>query len=425
MPLLRLLTLAAVVFSTTRLTAQGPLVEEPEPTHLRHQASVKVTFDPHVVLTRKILLQLVSSPAVERQAVRDANGKALESRLVEEEHLLLDGERVLAGTNFSLDDEQQLILAEGTAFGTLYAFLAKVDAPTGRPAKPRSNAEYQALAKRYHQAVRKRFEEALDTIAKREFAKHVDRQAELVEVDRSLAEVARARVEGKREELRRVSASVPQGVLEEGVSNLMKQQQSLELDAIGLKERGTQIQSQVKEASELLKKARPDDEILAGLSRVQESRVQTLERLRTAHKQGVATGAELAKAEEEVAIAQMDIKQAMRDAGKGASDRLEKLNTELATVTVALSEASKKKDYIARQLAGLEESLVREISQAKPLREEIAAESAVAQEFAADARKREAELLRLKASYRPARVEVFDLKVGEENSAGAENAEKK
>jgi hypothetical protein len=414
MPLLRLLTLAAVVFSTTRLTAQGPLVEEPEPTHLRHQASVKVTFDPHVVLTRKILLQLVSSPAVERQAVRDANGKALESRLVEEEHLLLDGERVLAGTNFSLDDEQQLILAEGTAFGTLYAFLAKVDAPTGRPAKPRSNAEYQALAKRYHQAVRKRFEEALDTIAKREFAKHVDRQAELVEVDRSLAEVARARVEGKREELRRVSASVPQGVLEEGVSNLMKQQQSLELDAIGLNERESLIRGQVKEAGDLLKKAQPDEEILAALNRVLESRVHSLERLRTAHKQGVATGAELAKAEEEVAIAQMDIKQAMRDAGKAASDRLEKLNAELANVTVAATEARKKKEFVEERFAELQKSLEREVSQAKPLREEIAAESAVAQEFAADARKREAEFRRLKASYRPARIEVFDLSIGEE-----------
>jgi hypothetical protein len=203
-------------------------------------------------------------------------------------------------------------------------------------------------------------------------------------------------------------------VLEESVGYLMKQKQSLELDAIGLNEREGVIRGQVKEATELLKKARPDAEILEGLNRVRETRIQTLDRLRTLHKQGVITGAEIAKAEEEVAIAQMDIKQAIRDAGKAATDRLEKLNAELATVTVALMEARAKKEYVEQQFEVLQESLEREIGKAKPLREEIAAESAVAQEFAAEARKREAELRRLKASYRPARIEVFDLTINDD-----------
>jgi hypothetical protein len=75
---------------------------------------------------------------------------------------------------------------------------------------------------------------------------------------------------------------------------------------------------------------------------------------------------------------------------------------------------------VERQLLELQESLEREIGEAKPLREEIAAESAVAQEFAAEARKRGAEFRRLKASYRPARVEVFDLKAIEEKPSDAE-----
>jgi hypothetical protein len=418
MILIRLLTLATLLITTNRLIAQVAVREEA--IGFGHRESVKVTFDPHVVLTRKILMQLASSPAVAYQAVRDVNGKALETRLEDERYLLLDGERISATTNFSLDDEQQLILVEGTAFGTLHAFLNRLEEATGQPRKRSSDAEYIAMVKRYHEAVRKRFEEALDTIAKREFAKHVDRQAELAEVDRSLAQAAQEGVAAKRAQLRKVSAGLPQAVLEDSVSNLMKQKQSLELDELGLDVRAAQFREQAKAATDLLKKARPDEEILADLNRVRQSRVQTLDRLRALHKQGVITGAEIAKAEEEVAIAQMEINQATRDAAKAPSDRVEKLNAELASITVALMEARQKKQYIGHQLAELQESLNREISEAKPLREEIVAQSALAQEFAADARKREAELLRLKASYRPARVEVFDLKAIEENPIDAE-----
>jgi chromosome segregation ATPase len=226
-------------------------------------------------------------------------------------------------------------------------------------------------------------------------------------------------------QLSEVRAILPQGVLEESVSNLMKQEQALALEAFGLNVREEQYREQVKAATDLLKKARPDEEILAGLNRVRESRLQTLDRLRELHKQGVITGAEIAKAEEEVAIAQMEIKEAIRDAGKASSDRLEKLNTELANVTVARMEARLKREYVGDQLAELQESLKREIGEAKPLREEIAAISTGAQEFAAEARKREAELHRLKASYRTARVEVFDLSISEDKPADTEKAQSK
>jgi hypothetical protein len=422
MPFVRSVTIAALLITTTTLTAQVAIRDEG--THFRHQESVKVAFDPHVVLTRKILMQLASSPAVEHQAVRDVNGKAVEERLIDERHLLLDGERIRAYTNFALDDEQQLVLAEGTAFGTLYAFLERGQG-YGEPRKRNTEAEYQALVKRYHEAVRKRFEEALDTIAKREFAKHVLRQSELVEVDLNLAQTAAELVVKKRSTLRELAASMPQAVLEDSLSNLMKQKQAIELEELGLDVRAAQFREQVKAATDLLKKARPDEEILSGLKSVRESRVQTLDRLRSLHKQGVITGAEIAKAEEEVALAQMEINLAMRDAAKVPGDRLEKLNAELANITVALIEARQKKEYLAGQLAELQESLNREISEAKPLREEIAAQSALAQEFAAEARKREAELRRLKASYRPARVEAFDLKINEEKPANAEKSEKR
>jgi hypothetical protein len=206
---------------------------------------------------------------------------------------------------------------------------------------------------------------------------------------------------------------------------MMKQEQSLELEELGLDVRASQYGEQLKAASDQLKKARPDEEILAGLKHVHESRVQTLERLRALHKQGVATGAQTAKAEEEAAIAQVEINQAMRDAAKAPSDRLEKLTAELASISVALMEARQKKQYVAHRLDKLQESLSREMSEAKPLREEIAARSALAQEFAADARKREAELLRLKASYQPARVEVFDVTLGKDMPADVEKPERK
>jgi chromosome segregation ATPase len=412
------------VFVATVLPAQDPPATPPPPEvpeHYGQDKGVKVVFDPRVVLTKSILRQIVHSPAVEDQAIRDVNGKKLAGRLDEEDYLLLNGEKVYARVEFTLDDEQQIVMQNGMAFGTLHAYATRQ-----RGAERRGEmAEYQTLTDRYHEAVRKRFEEALDDVAKREFAKHLDRERRLVNEEVESAERALKQVADKRERLRQIAAGLPQNVLEESVSNLQKQEQTLELDLAGFEARTAALQEQIKQATEEIKKAAPDDEVIKNLERVFELRREQLARLRQLHKSGTVSGAEIDTAEVESAVAQVELAQAKRQAGKGASDRLEKLTGELAQLAASRTESEGKRNYLKKRLAETYNQLQNEINRAQPLREEIAAEAAAAQQLAIEAAKRKAELRRLEASFQPASVEVFNLRTIDEKSAEPEKSERR
>jgi hypothetical protein len=338
------------------------------------------------------------------------NGKATTDRLGDEDFLLLDEERLRASAVFKPDDEQQVVMNGGIVFGTLHVHVNAKEARI-------SEAEYRALLARYLEAVRKRFQESLDTVTKREFEKHLKREAESVAQDRQLANSAQGRVQQKREELRKTAAGLPQSVLEESVSNLQKQEQALALDIEGLKGRSTAIEKQLRDAADELKKAGPDDEVVKHLERVLVARMEQLKRMREAHAGGAIPAAELAKAEENVALAQVEVVQAKRQVGKGPLARIDALNTELARIFVERTEFEAKATYVEEHLASARQALENEMNSAQPLREEIAAEAAAAQAMAIEARKREAELRRLEASYRPASVEVFDLKPADDGAS--------
>jgi chromosome segregation ATPase len=383
--------------------------------------TVKVSYDPHAVLSRNTVRQIVDSAAVRNQAVRDINGKAMAERLEDDRYLVLNGEKVRAAIQFAPDDDQQILMTGGTTFGSLHAFLSTSDKPLSQ------EADYRRLLTRYIEVVRKRCEETLDAVARREFEKHLKRQAQSVAQERELAERAVAQVRDKREVLRKTAAGLPQSVLEESLSNLQKQHQALELEIVGLKGRAEAITEQVRHATDELKKAGPDDEVVRHLERVLAARMDQFKNLRKLHEQGSVSAAELSKAEENIALAQVEIVQAKRQVGKGHATRIENLNAELVQIAVAHAEARAKSEYVSEELAKAQELLKTEINTAQPLREEITAEAAAAQEMAIEARKREAELRRLEASYRPASVEVFDVKPpgGEKPDAAKAEAQPK
>jgi chromosome segregation ATPase len=339
-------------------------------------------------------------------------------RLEDDDYLLLTGEKVWATVEFKPDEDQQILMTSGTTFGSLHVMLITSDKPLSQP------ADYRTLLARYIEAICKRCEERLDSVAKREFEKHLRREARSVVQERELTERALAQVRDKRETLRKTSAGVPQSVLEESLSNLQKQHQTLELEVVGLKGRAAAITEQIRQASDELKKAAPDNEIVGHLERVLVARMEQFKRLREMKDQGFVSAAEIAKAEENVALAQVEVVQAKRQVGKGQATRIENLNAELVQIAVSLAEARAKEEYVSEELAKAQELLKTEINTAQPLREEITAEAAAAQEMAIEARKREAELRRLEASYRPASVEVFDVKpTGGDKSDGAKTEE--
>jgi chromosome segregation ATPase len=392
---LTLLVIAPTVWAQERI---------PGYTLYRDSENVKISYDPHAVLSKSILNQIVRSSAVTNQAVRDTNGKPVVEQLHDENYLVLNDEKLRAFVEFKPDDEQQIVMTGGTVFGSLHVRFQTSNEPRSE------DAGYRAIVARCLQAVRKRFEETLDAVARREFEKHVKREAQSVQQERNLADAALDHVREKRGVLRETATGLPQSVLEESLSNLQKQHQALELEIVGLKGRSAAITEQIRQATDELKKAGPDDEVVKHLERVLVARMEQFKRLREMKDQGVIPAAELAKAEENVALAQVEVVQAKRQVGKGQATRIENLNSEMVQIAVSLAEARAKSEYVSDELAKAQELLKTEVNTAQPLREEIAAEAAAAQEMAIEARKREAELRRLEASYRPASVEVFDVK---------------
>lgn len=371
----------------------------------RHDGLIKISFDPQLMLTKQALQELASSDIVLKHAVRDVNGKPLADRLEQENHFGVGDERLVAEMGLSFTDDSQV--QDGTIYGTLHTFARRRPREKEPDIHPKAK-EFQDLTRRYHEAVRKRLEDALNQLSRREIEKRLARQRQLLEDNRKSAEIERSRLNDKRQDLRGISSGLPQSVLEESVSNLQQQQQALELEIAGFKGRTAALERQIAKATEELKQQPADDEVTQNLKRVLELRKRTLGRMRALRESGTVTEVEMAKQEEQVALAEVELAQAKRQGANSVRARLDALNAELEKIAVERADAETKLEYVTKHLGDALQELKTEIDRAQPLRDEITAEAAIAQQMAAEVRQAEAELRRLEASFRPASVEVFE-----------------
>ncbi len=157
--------------------------------------------------------------------------------------------------------------------------------------------------------------------------------------------------------------------------------------------------------------------MVQNLARVIKLRTQQLERYRQLHKSAAVSEAEVLKAEEDVALAQVELAQARRLAVKGKTDEADRLNSQLVDVAIAASEAQTKLQFVEKRLEENLEKLRRESTVAAPLREEIQAASAATQQMLQEVRRRESHIRSLEASFKPTSVESFGrLRGAEERS---------
>jgi hypothetical protein len=224
--------------------------------------------------------------------------------------------------------------------------------------------------------------------------------------------------------VRATSSGLSTDVLQELASDLKKTQQALEVELAGMKGRATALQEEVAKTAARVRKDPTDDEVVRNLKRVLELRASQLEVLQTMFKAGAAaTQVDVMRAEEQVALAQVELAQAKEANRRSASDRLEKLNDDLAQIATSVAETEAKLDHVNRRLEEHSQLLDRE-TEAQPLREKLAADTANLVSFKAAADQAVAKVRQLESTFRPTRIEVFELSVGEEKPPKGE-AEKR
>jgi hypothetical protein len=364
----------------------------------------KISFDPRVAITYSALSNLLNSPAVVGAAIRDTNKKDLSEELSAEHQILHGDEKLNAVTELYFDEPNEVI-SSGVAFVSVGIQLLDPDGKDDERDKG-DPARYKPVVKRFTGALQKRFEDELNRVVEREVGKQITQEGKAVERERNLAESAAATLAHRRNQLAALASGVPQSVLEEGVSNLQKQHQALELEVAGLKGRAEAVQLRLAKATEEVKNEK-QDEVVQNLERVLNLRAQQVERYRQLRNAASISQAEVLKAEEDVALAQVELARAKRLAVKGKTDEADRFNGQLADIAINLAEAQTKLQYVEKQLEEGHQRLQRETTDAAPLREEIQAMSAAAQQMLQNVKTREHELRRLESSTRPTTVESY------------------
>jgi hypothetical protein len=270
-------------------------------------------------------------------------------------------------------------------------------------AKSRSDANLTRLA----EAVARRLAEALTEASSRESKSQVEKDRRALEEEIRLAAESEERVRHLRKTLRSIApVEATQTLLTETLGNLQRQQQSFELELVGMKGRAEAIQNQIKQVTERLKGRAEGDEIVRNLQRVVNLRAEQLQRITDLKVYRTIDVAAKANAEEQYYLAQIELDRAKREAQKGPSDQLDKLNTELADIAISTASIDAKLKYVSRKLDETSKLLAIDVNDAQPVRDHLAAETAALQAALAEVQKRKGELSRQAARIQPVTVEL-------------------
>ena len=280
-----------------------------------------------------------------------------------------------------------------------------------------------AELEKYAQLVVKRLNQVLADVSRRAMEHELAGLKSDAEQAQQAAEFARQSLDDTQKRIRQASGDLAESSLQEIVTDLTKQRQALEVELAGMKGRIEALQEQVARNAKRAEEASADDEIVKNLTRVIELRAQQQRYLKELADASAISKAELAKAEEQVALAKIELAQAKRTTSRSASEQLDKLNGQLTQATIGMSEAKSKLDYVSNQLE-LRMHLLQEAAEAKPFRVQLEKQIAALADLRAQADEAAAQVRKLESSFRPARVEFFELKTGEEKPANSERSEK-
>ena len=332
-------------------------------------SQVKITFQPNALLTVEMIERLLFSDRIWHAAILDIGGKPNPKDPNGAPVLIIDGEIVRispiwGGSSLRTDE----LIEHGVVFVQLGAGVSRTKADLEKLDEAAALAKYEPITKKYFSALSKRIEKELTAIMRRQFDKEIERQRKSVSQEIAPADEAGASVDKKREELRRLESGVPKQVLAESVSNLLKQQQEFELDLVGMKGREDALKVEVAKIADRVKSGSVDDEVVRNLKRVIELRAQQLKRLRQLVENGTVSIEDIGKAEEQVALAEVELAQAKRGTSRSATEQLDKLNADLTQLAISKAEAESKLEFIKGQLDHYSKLLREETQTVQPVR---------------------------------------------------------
>ncbi|MEX2141886.1 MAG: hypothetical protein WD894_21655 [Pirellulales bacterium] len=282
----------------------------------------------------------------------------------------------------------------------------------------------EAEAEKYAALVIKHLNNVVAELSRRAIEHKLERLKSSTDEARNAAELAAEQLQEIRAKVSRQSSVFSEPVLQELVSDLKKQQQALEVELAGMKGRAEALQVEVAKTAKRAEKDPPNDDVLQNLFRVIELRKEQLAAARDLYKANTVRRTDVANAEEQVALAQVELAQAKRSASRPANEHLDKLNDELSHIFVNMAETVAKLEYVKQRLEEHLEMLKQE-AETKPLREQLDDQAEAVALLQARANHAAMQVRQLQSSYRPARVEIFDLKTSDDKPANTEKAEKR
>jgi hypothetical protein len=281
-------------------------------------------------------------------------------------------------------------------------------------------------AEKYAELVIKHLNKVLADLSRRSLEQRLVQLKSKVDEARRKVQVSEAKVEELSARLRQKSGALPEAVLHELVSDLTKQQQAIEVELAGMTGRREALQVEVAKASDRLKNSSKNDEVVRNLQRVLEIRTKALQSVKQLHEFGNSSTSylDLAKAEEQVALAKVELDQAKRADARASDAHLEKLNDELSQVAVSIAENEAKLPFLRERLNEYEKTLS-DASQTKAVREQLDYEIRELSSSRLSAEAAKENVAELESSFRPARVEIFELKPSDDNPSNAKDVDSK
>ncbi len=338
----------------------------------------------------------------------------------------MPGWRALPHTSYfaHVTGRQDLIRGEGSLPLRLHVTVSQL--VDDDKASVEKHPDLEVRAEKYADSIIKHLNKVLADLSRRSLEQRLAQLNATADAARRKAAAAEQKVEELGARLRIVSSAYSEPVLHELVSDLIKQQQAIEIELVGMTGRSEALQREVARSSERLKPSSADNDVVRNLKRVVELRKQQLALVKALANQGVPGGEpdKVVKAEEQVVLAEIELARATQATAGPTDARLEKLNDELSQIAVGIAENEAKLKFLTGRRDEYD-SILKDAAQSKSLRQQLDSEISQLITLKQEADATQAQVAELESSFRPARVEVFELTTSEKKSNAAKDFESK
>ena len=280
------------------------------------ERDITVFFDPQFLFDSEDINEILQSKQFAAAAIEELTGRRAQLfQKNREGYGNIPGWGAVPGAEFYAQVWGRRDLIAGSSQGSLPLRLhVVVFQPEG---------EGKADAEKYAELIIKHLDKVLGDLSRRSLEQGLTQLKVTADEARRAADSATQKVEELSARLRKSASALSESALQELIGDLMQQRQSLEVDLAGMEGRAEALKREIAKSSERLKKSSAEDEVLRNLQQVLELRTAAFQLAKQASNVG-ARGIgpiEVTKAEEQVALAKVELAQARQAAARPSDDR--------------------------------------------------------------------------------------------------------